>query len=184
MKQKRSGFWTFFIACIPGAGQMFLGFFKEGISLMVLFFGLLGLADWLYVDALHYLNVVIWFYAFFDTLNKNSLPDEEFSALEDHYFFVESAEEFQGFSLKKYRNALAVVLIFLGLYLLSNNIISILASFGFVVSYELHQLLTHYLPQMVVSVLVIAAGIYLMVGKRASLEDPEQDRYLDGGGEQ
>ena len=38
MKRKKGKFLTFCFSCIPGAGQMFLGFFKEGVSLMTMFF--------------------------------------------------------------------------------------------------------------------------------------------------
>ena len=37
MKRKRGPFMTFILSCIPGAGQMYLGFFNEGVSLMLLF---------------------------------------------------------------------------------------------------------------------------------------------------
>ena len=39
MKRKRGKFMTFILSCIPGAGQMYLGLFKEGVSLMLLFIG-------------------------------------------------------------------------------------------------------------------------------------------------
>ena len=80
MKRKRGKFMTFILSCIPGAGQMYLGFFKEGVSLMLLFIGVLVLSSWLYVDVLGLLAIVVWFYAFFDAVNKNSMPDEEFAA--------------------------------------------------------------------------------------------------------
>ena len=89
MKRKRGPFMTFILSCIPGAGQMYLGFFKEGVSLMLLFIGVLVLSSWLYVDVLGLLAIVVWFYAFFDAINKNSMPDEEFAALEDHYVLLD-----------------------------------------------------------------------------------------------
>lgn len=181
MKQKRSGFLTFWISMIPGAGQMFLGFFKEGVSLMTLFFGICGLASWLYIDALYFFNVIVWIYAFFDALNKNSMPDEQFAQMEDHYLFIDSMEDFKGFSISKHRKWVAVGLIVIGLYLLGNNIISMMASFGFAISYELHRLLTRYLPQMIVSIVIIAIGIRLMAGKYSDVDNIEEEKYLDGG---
>ncbi len=162
---------------------MFLGFFKEGISLMLLFFGLIGLADWLYLDAIYYPNIVVWFYAFFDALNKNDLPDQEFAEAEDRYLFVEAPQDLRGISIDKHRTAIATALIILGLYLLGNNIISILASLGFAISYELHEFLTHYLPQMITALLIIAAGLWLMAGKRSDLEGHKEEIEMDGGEE-
>lgn len=76
MKRKKGKFLTFCFSCIPGAGQMFLGFFKEGVSLMTMFFGILILTNWLYIEMFGFGAIIVWFYAFFDAMNKNSLPDE------------------------------------------------------------------------------------------------------------
>ena len=117
MKRKRGPFMTFILSCIPGAGQMYLGFFKEGVSLMLLFIGVLVLSSWLYVDVLGLLAIVVWFYAFFDAINKNSMPDEEFAALEDHYVLLENVQELPRLSVGKGRKFAAVFLILFGIYL-------------------------------------------------------------------
>ena len=78
MTRKQGKFLTFCFSCIPGAGQMFLGFFKEGVSLMTMFFGILILTNWLYIEMFGFGAIIVWFYAFFAAMNKNSLPDEEF----------------------------------------------------------------------------------------------------------
>lgn len=161
---------------------MFLGFFKEGTSLMLAFFVLTALVTWLEVPGILFLIPVIWFYAFFDAMNKNSLPDEEFSQLEDHYFFVNGLEDFKGFPFSKYRTAIAILIILLGINLLCNNVVSLLATFGFTFSYEVHQIFFRYIPQMAAAVLIIAAGIYLISGKKQTLKQDlseEEKRFLD-----
>ena len=47
MTRKRRGFWLFIFSLVPGAGEMFLGFFKQGISVMTVFFALIAGASWL-----------------------------------------------------------------------------------------------------------------------------------------
>ena len=42
MTRKRRGFWLFIFSLVPGAGEMFLGFFKQGISVMTVFFALIA----------------------------------------------------------------------------------------------------------------------------------------------
>lgn len=37
MTRKKRGFWTFCFSLIPGAGEMYLGFMKRGLSMMCLF---------------------------------------------------------------------------------------------------------------------------------------------------
>ena len=44
MTKKKSGFWTFLFSWIPGAGEMYMGFMRMGISLMILFWGIIALA--------------------------------------------------------------------------------------------------------------------------------------------
>lgn len=179
MKKKKNGFLTFCFSCLPGAGQMFLGFTKEGVSLMGIFFGTLALTSWLQLDAVIYLLPVVWFYAFFDALNKNSLSDEEFQQLEDHYLLVDGIEDFKGFPFAKYRTALAIVVILIGANLFFHNLLSILETAGFYVSYELYEILFDYVPQIIISLLIIGAGLYLISGKKNSLDKNASDNKED-----
>ena len=60
----------FFIAsCIPGCGQMYLGYMKRGVSLMMVFSGVLALAIFLEMGALAVLMAPVWLYSFFDGYN-------------------------------------------------------------------------------------------------------------------
>ena len=43
MKKQKHGFWVFIFSLIPGAGEMYMGFKKQGISIMLLFWGWLPL---------------------------------------------------------------------------------------------------------------------------------------------
>ena len=85
MTRKKNKLLTFLWSLIPGAGEMYLGFFKMGTSLMALFLLLLSFSGFLNFYVLSLLSPVVWFYSFFHTNNLNSLPDEEFYALEDSY---------------------------------------------------------------------------------------------------
>ena len=62
---KKNGFLTFIFACIPGAGQMYYGYMKRGLS-MITFFCLFIMAGTL-VDVLVVGSVIVWMYSFFDT---------------------------------------------------------------------------------------------------------------------
>mgnify|MGYP000447103866 CR=1 FL=1 len=39
MQKQKKGFLLFISSLIPGAGEMYMGFFKQGISIMTLFSG-------------------------------------------------------------------------------------------------------------------------------------------------
>jgi hypothetical protein len=97
--KKKSKFLTFIFSMMPGAGHMYLGFMKQGVSIMTLFFATAFFGMSLSAEAVLLIFPVIWFYSFFDALNKNGLPDEEFYALEDHFLFNLEKEDFKDFHL-------------------------------------------------------------------------------------
>ena len=47
MTNKKNRFFTLVFSCCPGAGEMYLGLYRQGVSLMGLFFGTIALAAWL-----------------------------------------------------------------------------------------------------------------------------------------
>ena len=71
---RKSKFLTFFWSLLPGAGQMYLGLMRRGVSLMALFFGAIAVSGWLNIGLFLFAIPVIWFYAFFDSMNLGSLP--------------------------------------------------------------------------------------------------------------
>lgn len=69
--RKHSSFWSFIFSLIPGAGQMYFGLMQRGLQLMLLFTIPIFLANMLYSigGVLALLNIIIWFYSFFDCLH-------------------------------------------------------------------------------------------------------------------
>lgn len=176
MQHKKNGFLTFCFSCLPGAGQMFMGFTKEGVSLMTIFFGLIALISWVRMDSVIFLLPVVWCYAFFDAMNKDSLPDEEFRKLEDHYILINALEEFDVFFHSKYKRVvLAIIFIVVGFHMLLNNLLLLLEMSGIEIPYEVSLVMLEYVPQTIISVLIIMAGIYLIVFKKKTLLEQEQD---------
>ena len=66
---KKNGILTLLFACVPGAGQMYQGYMKRGLSLITMFclFIIVGSATGL--DALVVGCIVVYMYSFFDTFN-------------------------------------------------------------------------------------------------------------------
>ena len=62
---KKNGFLTFCFACIPGAGQMYYGYMKRGLSLITLFCVGVGLGA--LIGPLVVVCPIVWMYSFFDT---------------------------------------------------------------------------------------------------------------------
>ncbi len=63
--KKKNRFLTFCFSALPGAAEMYMGFMKMGVSLMLLFFLVCILSAWLYQGALVMIAIVVWFYSFF-----------------------------------------------------------------------------------------------------------------------
>ena len=85
MKKQKHGFWVFIFSLIPGAGEMYMGFKKQGISIMLLFWGAIALASITGLGWLAMFLPVIWFYSFFNVHNLKSLSEEEFYSVDDNY---------------------------------------------------------------------------------------------------
>lgn len=177
MTRKKSGFLTFIFSLIPGAGEMYMGFFKQGISIMCIFFGMVAMSSYLMMGPLMFLLPVVWFYSFFHVHNLRSLSDEEFYAVEDKFLFNfdEKAVKIQ-FGNEKIRKILAIVLIVWGSCALLNTfagyICQILEILGF--STDMVYGFFNDLPRTVFSIAIIVAGVYLIKGKKKELSQLEE----------
>lgn len=174
MSKKKKGFLFFICSLIPGAGEMYLGFFKQGVSVMTLFWGVIGLSTWVQIGPLIFMLPVIWFYSFFHVHNLNSLPDEEFYAVEDKYVLDindEGLKKIFGSAIGK--KAIAGGLLGIGISMIlatmQSAIIDILSSFGLGENYYWIVNLTYDLPECVIAVLFIILGIDLIKSKKKEL---------------
>ncbi len=183
MIRKKSSFLTFCFSMIPGAGQMYMGFMKRGLSLMSLFAAVIFLSAWMNIGPILALIPIIWFYAFFDTHNLRSMPDDEFYAMEDEYVILpDFAKEKTKLLQTKYRTALAVILIVIGVTILWNNMYYLI---GYALPDYLASLLRafgRFIPQLFVSAAIIALGIHLIRGKKKDLDELEKDKLLEDKG--
>jgi len=183
MIRKKNSFLTFCFSLFPGAGQMYMGFMKRGVSLMSAFFLLIFLAIWLNLEPLMLIMPIIWFFAFFDTHNLRSTPDDEFYTIEDDFIIIpdfakEKAKVFQS----KYRTVLAIALIIIGGSILWNNLFDILiwSMPDFISEYIRN--LGYILPQLFIGAAIIAFGFYLIRGKKKDLDNNETIEMLEDKG--
>lgn len=182
MITKRSKFWTIVFAFLPGAGHMYNGFMKLGVSFMGLFFSLWMVASIINIGPLAFLAPVIWFYAFFDCVNKIFQNDDEFYMQEDHYLFTREQLESMNIHIFKERNLLiGGILILIGIYALWNNVVLHILSVYDLLSPAVYQAIVNFgniIPQLVVGGLIIWAGIALVMGKKKEIEVKEVGEVL------
>jgi hypothetical protein len=168
---------------MPGAGQMYMGFMKRGLSLMAGFFLTIFLTYWLELNLFAFAIVIVWFYAFFDTFNLRALPDDEFYSTEDQFLLFpglgkESAKLFQG----KYRLFFALALIFVGVVILWKNVIELFEALLPQAIIEIVEGFGHYFPQLLVGLAIVALGIHLILGKKKELDAMDSMNQLEDKG--
>ena len=150
---------TTIFACIPGAGQMYLGHMKLGSSTMFLFAVIYFLGKTLNMSILMSMLPVIWFFSFFDTLNKNSNPNVE----PDHYIF---STEAKGMNSPVLRLIVAFLLIFCGGTALLQFVVQTFAHlFPWQVSNILYNI-SNNAPKILVGIFVLYIGCTLIVNKK------------------
>jgi len=167
MKKKKSKFLTFCFSMLPGAGHMYMGFMKMGLSFMAAFFFLIFLSSWLSIGPLLFVLPLIWFYSFFDCMNKRYSTDEEFLLLEDNYLF--SLDEFAKIDrgiFKKHSLGSGILLVLLGVYLIWINTINSLSGYIPDGIYNAIQNITRLAPQIIIGVVIIVIGAKLIRGKK------------------
>ena len=175
MTKKKNGFLTFCFSLIPGAGEMYMGFMKMGISLMGMFFLIVSVAAMFELGPVVMLAFIAWFYSFFHVHNLAGLSDEEFYAVEDEYLFhLGENEEVGQKIMQQYRKIIAIVLIILGVLLIWNSMYWLIVQLmpeG--IAWVIREI-GYRLPKLIIGVAIIVAGIYMIRGKKKSLEMEEE----------
>lgn len=174
MQKQKHGFWLFIFSLIPGAGEMYMGFKKQGLSIMLLFWGIIAIGSLTGLDWLLFLIPVIWFYSFFNVHNLKSLSEEDFYSIEDSCVF--HMDEFTGdinSLIIHHRKLTAALLIIFGVSVLLNNIIDFFYMIlpGYLA--DAFRAFAYHLPQLVIAVCIIFAGIYILTRKKDELEDEQ-----------
>lgn len=158
---KKNALLTFIFACIPGAGQMYYGYMKRGLSLIT-FFCLFIMAGTL-VDALVVGSIIVWMYSFFDTydLIRHLAAGEP---KEDSLLLLGKWQDCKEL-IPQHNKLLGWALIIVGgwaMYdtVVSNWLLNVLDRlFG---DYGMAYSIIHGIPNVFIAVLLIAAGFKLL----------------------
>ena len=173
MKQKKKNrFFTFIFSFLPGAAEMYMGFMKNGFSLMLFFllpFALVVIYGGL--DFLMPICAVMWFYGFFHARNYAGLDDMSFDAMTDKYIWEEFSDlDFSKVSVKTAGKWIAAALIVIGAALIWDYFSSILYRLipeGY--WDDIYPALSN-IPQVVISILMVIVGIRMVIGKKKELD--------------
>ena len=182
---KKNGILTLLFACIPGAGQMYQGYMKRGLSLITMFclFIIVGSATGL--DALVVGCIVVYMYSFFDTFNLRAQIIAENAPADDYLVHINWKDKrMQDFMMDSHK-LLGWGLIALGAMVAYQNII--MRVLGDVMwrwgqnnpFFRAVYLMLEQLPQIVTCVALIVCGLWLVRGpkgkKNRKKPEPPQD---------
>lgn len=177
--KKKNRFFTFCFSFLPGAAEMYMGFMKTGVSMMLLFFAVIMLTVCLNQGVVAMIGVVVWFYGFFHANHLAGLSDEEFREVKDDYVLGIDGIPGVRSIVEAHHKWVAGILIFLGVCFLWNSMEDMLRA----VLPDMYQFIPrmmwrigNYIPSLVIGVAIIFVGIKMIVGKGASLPDEQTDK--------
>lgn len=175
MKNKKSRFWVFVFSFLPGAGEMYMGFMKMGLSLMLGFMLTVAVVSIICMDTLAVIPVTIYIYSFFHANNIRTMDDESFASLEDNYLFgFDGIDSIKNKLVGKYRQIVAAVLIFLGLFMMMDIGFNLLCeALGWDNEYlsTIYYFVRDEVPRFLIGIAIIWGGVVMLRGKK--VEKPE-----------
>lgn len=176
MRRKKNGFLTFIWSFVPGAAEMYMGFMKCGLSLMTLFLGGFALACVIpyFSEVLLFIPVLVWFYSFFHARNLAACTEEMLQAMDDDFIWDSfgdgSKTRVSSPTLRKWG---AAILIVIGVSMLWQNFRNIVANLIPEGYWDKIWPIFNNMPEIAISILIIAIGIGLIVGKKKEVKDGE-----------
>lgn len=181
MKKQKGKFLLFVFSLCPGAGHMYMGLMKMGVSVMLGFMLGVFAVSITGISALAVLPITLYIYSFFHANNIGGMEAEQFAALEDEYLFGFGDWDMSRFKLdKKNRNIAAVVCILIGVSMLWN------VGFGMLRDYvgwdnpfikAVYYTMRDEVPRVIIAIAIIWFGVSLMRGKK--LDSVENDRHVE-----
>lgn len=154
--RKSKGLATF-LSIFPGAGHLYLGLQRRGIQLMAAFLFSIYILDVLRLGIFLFLIPIIWFYSFFDGLQKSSRYGEE--ELED----VPIVSYFEN-----HQKWLGIGLVVVGLYYLTTNVLlpAFAPSIIEVLNIDVWYWFNRYFQTAIVCIVLIGGGLKLLSGTK------------------
>ena len=186
---KKNGILTLLFACIPGAGQMYQGYMKRGLSLITLFF--LCIMAGMLLEPLVLTALIVWMYSFFDTFNLRAQFIAGTAPADDYLVHFNTKDARLTLFFRDSHKLVGWALIALGGLVAYENVI--MRVFGDVMwrwgqnspFFRAVYLMLDELPEVVVCVALIVCGVWLVRGPkgkkvhRKKAEEPEDEDFRE-----
>ena len=186
---KKNGILTFLFAFVPGAGQMYQGYMKRGLSLITLLF--LCIMAGMLLEPLVLTALIVWMYSFFDTFNLRAQFIAGTAPADDYLVHFNTKDARLTLFFRDSHKLVGWALIALGAMVAYQNII--MRVLGDVMwrwgqnspFFRAVYLMLDELPEVVVCVALIICGVWLVRGPkgkkvhRKKAEDPEDEDFCE-----
>ena len=185
----KNGILTFLFAFCPGAGQMYQGYMKRGLSLITMFCVAFGAGTLL--EVLYVAMPIVWMYSFFDTFNLRAQIIADTAPADDYLVHFDPRDKRLARALLDSHKLVGWLLIAFGALIAYQNLI--MNIFGDLVYRWGHSspvfralyLVMASLPDVVVCVVLIVCGVWLVKGPHpakkpdASKDVPEDADFCE-----
>ena len=186
---KKNGILTFLFAFVPGAGQMYQGYMKRGLSLITLFF--LCIMAGMLLEPLVLTALIVWMYSFFDTFNLRAQFIAGTAPADDYLVHFNTKDARLTLFFRNSHKLVGWALIALGAMVAYQNII--MRVLGDVMwrwgqnnpVFRAFYLMLDELPQIVTCVALIVCGLWLVRGPkgkkvhRKKAEESEDEDFCE-----
>lgn len=181
---KKNGILTFLFAFVPGAGQMYQGYMKRGLSLITMF--CLCIMAGMLLEPLVLTALIVWMYSFFDTFNLRAQFIAGTAPADDYLVHFNTKDARLTLFFRDSHKLVGWALIALGAMVAYQNIIMrVLGDVMWRWGQNNHffravYLMLEQLPQIVVCVALIICGVWLVRGpKGKKAEEPEDEDFRE-----
>lgn len=181
---KKNGILTFLFAFVPGAGQMYQGYMKRGLSLITMF--CLCVMAGMLLEPLVLTALIVWMYSFFDTFNLRAQFIAGTAPADDYLVHFNTKDTRLTLFFRDSHKLVGWGLIALGAMVAYQNII--MRVLGDVMwrwgqnnpFFRAVYLMLDELPEVVVCVALIVCGVWLVRGpKGKKAEEPEDEDFRE-----
>jgi len=158
---------TFGFSLVPGAGQMYQGYMKRGVSLLIFFSAICALLGTISIPLFAVPLPVIYIYSFFDSFNVRNKIGTENEEKDDYIWNGLGLDGLKNIiSSSNKKRFLGYSMIFLGIYIALSNIIpSIAIDLELWRLYNALEIFREYLTPVLIAGLSIFVGIKF-IGKK------------------
>ena len=181
---KKNGILTFLFAFVPGAGQMYQGYMKRGLSLITMF--CLCVMAGMLLEPLVLTALIVWMYSFFDTFNLRAQFIAGTAPADDYLVHFNTKDARLTLFFRDSHKLLGWALIALGAMVAYQNII--MRVLGDVMwrwgqnnpFFRAIYLMLDELPQIVSCVALVVCGLWLVrgpKGKKVHRDTPDDEEF-------